>query len=136
MTKMKTKPSRNGHSAAVAEAGRFTHPLARCRPRGDRVVVRRDSVKNKTEGGILLPDSVLNERQQTGTVISVGPGPRGTDGKPVALDIKPGDRVVITGYAGLEIRGEFGSSENQEYVMLRDEDVTAILDEVEETYFA
>lgn len=105
------------------------HPLARCEPRGDRVVVQRDIAKNKqTQGGILLPDSFSNEKQQTGTVWSVGPGKAGPDGKPVPLGLKKGQRVIITGWAGLEINDPLNSgNRDDEFVLLRDEDIVAVL---------
>lgn len=105
------------------------HPLARCTPRGDRVVVRRDIAKNKeTAGGILLPDTFATDKQQTGVVWSVGPGKAGPDGKPVTLDLKKGDRVIITGWAGLEINDPLtAGSKDDEFVLLRDEDVVATL---------
>ena len=113
--------------ADLKEAAQSGHPLATCDPFLDRVVVKRDMPKKQTEGGILLPESVTNKKQQTGTVIRVGPGLRGSSGLPIALDKQPGDRVIITGYAGLEVQGDSFSSAGDEYVMLRDEDVVARL---------
>jgi chaperonin GroES len=105
------------------------HPLARCTPRGDRVVVRRDIAKNReTTGGILLPDSFSTEKQQTGTVWSVGPGKTTPDGKLVPLDLKKGTRVIITGWAGLEINDPMNSgSKDDEFVLLREDDIVATL---------
>jgi chaperonin GroES len=104
------------------------HPLAKCTPRGDRVVVQRDIAKNKvTQGGILLPDSFANDKQQTGTVWSVGPGRMTAEGKIVPLDLKKGDRVIITGWAGLEINDPMGANKDEEFVLLRDEDIVAVL---------
>lgn len=104
------------------------HPLAKCTPRGDRVVVQRDIAKNKiTNGGILLPDSFANDKQQTGTVWSVGPGRQTPEGKVLPLDLKKGDRVIITGWAGLEINDVMNSSKDEEFVLLRDEDIVAVL---------
>lgn len=104
------------------------HPLAKCTPRGDRVVVQRDIAKNKaTPGGILLPDSFANEKQQTGVVWSVGPG-RWENGKVVPMDLKKGQRVIITGYAGLEIHNPMtAGNKDDEFVLLREEDVVATL---------
>ena len=103
------------------------HPLANCRPRWDRVVIRRDLAKRETEGGILLPETVSN-KQQTGTVVKVGPGRQTIEGKIVPMDLKPGDRVIITNYAGLEIRDPTTASSNDEYIILREDDVLAVLE--------
>lgn len=101
--------------------------MARCKPRGDRVVVRRDVSKRKTPGGIELPDCFANQKQQTGTVWSVGPGKR-ENGVLVPIDLKKGELVIITGYAGLEITDPLATaSADEEFVMLREEDVLATL---------
>jgi co-chaperonin GroES (HSP10) len=95
------------------------HPLTRCKPRGDRVVIRRDMPEEVTGGGIILPATMRNANQQVGTVLFVGPK---------VTDIQAGDRVLITGYAGLEVKTGVGSKEDNEYVILREEDVLALLD--------
>jgi len=122
-TEAPTKAPKN--AKALAEALNSEHPLARCHPRGDRVVIRRDLPKKQTEGGILLPDTVANAKQQTGLVVRVGPGPL-VNGARVPLDLEPGDRVIITGYAGLELRDQ-NTREGDEFCMLREEDVLAKL---------
>lgn len=104
------------------------HPLAKCTPRGDRVVVQRDIAKNKiTTGGIMLPDSFANDKQQTGTVWSVGPGRQTPEGKVIPMELKKGDRVIITGWAGLEINDPMSTNKDEEFVLLRDEDIVAVL---------
>lgn len=103
------------------------HPLANCKPRGDRVVVRRDKQKDQSKGGILLVNSD-NRRMPIGTVIRVGPGRVDDKGRRVKLDLEPGDRVILADYAGLEIRDNaMKRSEEDEFVMLRDEDILAVL---------
>lgn len=114
---------------AVQEARNSGHPLARCKPRGDRVVVRRDLPRKETAGGILLPDTVANSRMPTGTIIAVGPGKRNEQGEVVPTDLKVGDRVILTGYAGLEIRDpSMNRGDQDEYVMLREDDVLALIE--------
>lgn len=125
MTELKR---RTGQKPPEATTPIPDHPLAKCTPRGDRVVVQRDISKNKvTQGGIMLPDSFANAKQQTGTVWSVGPGKQTPEGKTIPLDLKRGDRVIITGWAGLEINDPMGSNKDEEFVLLRDEDIVAIL---------
>ena len=123
------KSQRNGTTPHRTEP-RPDHPLARCTPRGDRVVIRRDQRKTSTEGGILLPDTMHQSRKQHGTVWSVGPGNRNKDGELVPVELKKGQRVLITGYAGLEISDPANvNTQDEEFVILRDEDVIAILDD-------
>lgn len=126
-TKTKTaKPSTNG----AAHEPAYTHPLARCRPRGDRVVIKRDIAGEKRVGNILLPDSYDDGKRQTGVVWAVGPGARHPQtGELVPLDLKKGDRVIITGWAGLEVNDGIAAAggKNDEFVLLRDEDVVALL---------
>lgn len=104
------------------------HPLANCTPLGDRVVVRRDMPKQTTNGGILLPDSYLKVKLPIGTVVRVGPGKRNSKGNLVPISLEIGDRVVLTNYAGLEIRDpSMPISQEDEFVILREEDILAKL---------
>lgn len=99
-------------------------PLEKCIPLGDRVVVRRDDKIDKTDGGILLANAA---RRITGTVISVGPGEyRNGVLVPVDAAIKPGVRVVLTGYAGMEL-SEGVDQQDEEYLILRADDIQAWL---------
>lgn len=112
-----------------AEEAAPDHPLARCRPRGDRVVVRRDKARKESLGGIIIPDTFSGQRPQTGSVWAVGPGRTTDDGRVVPTGLKKGDRVVVTGYAGLEIRDMMSAGgADDEFVILREEDVLAVLD--------
>lgn len=122
MTGTKRKPTTNG---AVAKSS--THPLAACRPRGDRVVVLRDTASDTLPSGIILAPSHSQNKQQVGTVVSVGPGKYDNNGNLVPIGLNPGDRVIITGYAALEIQDSTSSSPDDEYVILREDDVLAVL---------
>lgn len=102
-----------------------SHPLANCRPRGDRVVVKRDAAPDTSKGGIILPN-LSTPKQQIGTVYAVGPGTYGANGERIPLDLKVGDRVVLTGYAGLAVSDPLGGIED-EYIILREDDVLAVL---------
>ena len=68
-------------------------------PLGDRVVVQREESGQKTAGGILLPDSA-KDKPARGVVVSVGEGKLTDKGTRQPLQVKPGDRVVFTSYAG------------------------------------
>ena len=91
------------------------------RPLHDRVVVRRVKEEEKTKGGIIIPDTA-KEKPQEGEVVAVGKGLAGEDGKTVALDVKKGDRVLFTSYAGTDVKYE-----GEEYIIMREDDILAIV---------
>jgi chaperonin GroES len=72
------------------------------KPLHDRIAVRRMEQDEKTAGGIIIPDTA-QEKPSEGVVVSVGSGARGKDGKPVALDVKAGDKVLFGKWSGTEI---------------------------------
>ncbi|APB34800.1 co-chaperonin GroES [Gloeomargarita lithophora Alchichica-D10] len=88
-------------------------------PLGDRVLVKVSQSEEKTAGGILLPDTA-KEKPQIGEVAAVGPGKRDEDGERQALEVKVGDKVLYSKYAGTEIK--IGS---EEYVLLAEKDILA-----------
>jgi chaperonin GroES len=92
------------------------------RPLGDRVLVKRIAEEEKTKGGIIIPDTA-KEKPQQGTVIAVGKGKRDEDGKVTPLDVKAGDRVLFSKYAGTEIK-----IEGEEHLILREEDILGIVE--------
>lgn len=94
----------------------------RLQPLGDRVVVEREESEDVTAGGIVLPDSA-KDKPARGTVISVGDGRLLEDGTRHALQIKPGERVLFTSYAGEAIK--IG---DQELLLMREDDILAIIE--------
>ena len=88
-------------------------------PLGDRVVVKPIPREEMTKGGIYLPDTA-KEKPQEGEVIAVGPGKLGDDGKRLAMDVKPGDRVIYAKYAGTELK-----EDDEEFIILRESDILA-----------
>ena len=99
--------------------------IVNIKPLGDRIVVRRSESKEKTAGGILLPDSA-KDKPQKGKVMATGPGRMLKDGKRQALQVKEGDTVLFTAWAGDEFK-ENRSGGN--ILLMREEDVLAVLDE-------
>ena len=91
-------------------------------PLGDRVVVEREESEERTAGGILLPDTAKNKPAR-GTVISVGEGRLLDDGSRNKLQVKAGDRVIFTSYAGEQFK--IG---DQELLLMREDDILAIID--------
>ncbi len=91
-------------------------------PLGDRLVVQREESEEKTAGGILLPDSA-KDRPTRGTIISVGDGRMLESGSRSVLQVKAGDRVLFTSYAGeqIEVDGE-------EYLLMSESEVLAVLE--------
>ncbi len=92
------------------------------RPLGDKVLVQRVEAENKTAGGIVLPDTA-KEKPQRGKVISVGDGKITEDGTQQKMQVKKGDMVLFTSYAGTEIK-----IEGKEYLIMSESDIMAIIE--------
>ena len=92
------------------------------RPLHDRILVKRQEEKETRKGGIIIPDSA-KEKPQEGKVIAVGQGKVNDDGKKVPLDVKTGDKILFGKYSGSEV-----TLDNEEYLILREEDVLCILE--------
>ena len=92
------------------------------RPLADRILVRRMEEQEMKKGGIIIPDTA-KEKPQEGKVVAVGNGKVGDDGKRIALDVKAGDKILFGKYSGSEVK-----IEDEEYLIMREEDVLAILD--------
>ena len=91
------------------------------KPLGDRVVVEVTESEETTKGGIVLPDTA-KEKPAMGNIIAVGSG-EVIDGKKVELDVKVGDKVIYSKYAGTEVK-----LEGEEYLVLRQSDILAIVE--------
>jgi chaperonin GroES len=92
------------------------------RPLHDRVLVERIEEQEVRKGGIIIPDTA-KEKPQEGKVIAAGNGKVGEDGKRLPLDVKAGNRVLFGKYSGSEVK-----LDDKEYLILREEDILAILD--------
>ena len=92
------------------------------RPLHDRLLVKRLEEEEKTKGGIIIPDTA-KEKPQEGKVIAVGGGKVNEDGKTVPMDVKKGDRILFSKYAGTEI-----TLNGEEHLIIREDDVLAILE--------
>ena len=89
------------------------------KPLGDRVFVKVSPAEEKTAGGILLPDNA-QEKPQVGEVVAVGPGKRNDDGSRSELDVKVGDKVLYSKYAGTDVK-----LSGDDYVLLSEKDILA-----------
>ncbi len=92
------------------------------RPLQDRILVKRVDEEEKTSGGIIIPDTA-KEKPQEGKVIAVGAGKIAEDGKLIPLEVKKGDRVLFSKYAGTEV-----NVEGTEHLIVREDDVLGILE--------
>ena len=92
------------------------------RPLYDRIVVKRIEQQEQMQGGLYIPDTA-KEKPQEGEVVAVGKGKRLEDGKVVALDVKVGDRILFGKYSGSDIK-----LDNQEYLIMREDEVLGILE--------
>jgi len=92
------------------------------RPLQDRILVQRVEEETKTSGGIIIPDTA-KEKPAEGKVVAVGNGKVGDDGKRVALEVKKGDRILFSKYAGTEVK-----IQGEEYLIMREDDVLGIVE--------
>jgi chaperonin GroES len=92
------------------------------RPLADKVLVQRLEAETKTAGGIVLPDTA-KEKPQRGKIVSVGEGKLLDDGTHKKVQVKKGDIVLFTSYAGTEIK-----IEGKEYLIMDESDIMAIIE--------
>jgi len=89
------------------------------KPLGDRVVIKPTPKEEVSKGGIVLPDTA-KEKPQEGKIVAVGPGKLSEDGKRIAMEVKVGDKVIYSKYAGTEIK-----LDDEELIILREGDILA-----------
>jgi chaperonin GroES len=92
------------------------------RPLNDRVLVVRVEEEQKTAGGIIIPDTA-KEKPQEGKVIAAGPGKMDEDGKRTPLEVKKGDKILFSKYAGTEIK-----IDGVEHMFMKEDDILGVLD--------
>src|SRR6516165_11075574 len=113
-----------GHAegAVLASAPRGGTPMSSIRPLHDRVIVKRVKEEEKTKGGIIIPDTA-KEKPIEGQVIAVGNGKVLEDGNVRPLDVKAGDRILFSKYAGTEIK-----IEGEEHLIMREDDILGVIE--------
>jgi len=92
------------------------------RPLQDRIIVKRIEEQEKTKGGIIIPDAA-KEKPSEGLVVAVGKGRILENGTKVALDVKKGDRILFSKYAGTEV-----TIEGEEHLIMREDDVLGVIE--------
>ncbi len=93
--------------------------MAKIEPLGDRVVIKPLPKEEVSKGGIVLPDTV-KEKPQEGEIIAVGPGKLSEEGQRMAMEVKVGDKVIYSKYAGTEFK-----LDDEEVVIMRESDILA-----------
>jgi len=93
--------------------------MAKIEPLGDRVVIKPTPKEEVSKGGIVLPDTA-KEKPQEGKIIAVGPGRLTEDGKRIAMEVKKGDKVIYSKYAGTEFK-----LDGEELIIMREGDILA-----------
>ncbi len=91
------------------------------RPLHDRVLVKRVDVETKTAGGIIIPDSA-KEKPMQGSILAVGSGYRGDDGKITPLDLKVGDNVLFGKWSGTEVK-----IDDEDVLIMKESDILGVL---------
>ena len=100
-----------------------TRKKVKLQPLGDRVVIQREESLETTAGGIVLPDNA-REKPARGTVISVGDGRILDDGSRGSLQVKAGDRVIFSSYAGDTFK-----IEDEDFLLMREDDILAVIED-------
>ncbi len=89
------------------------------KPLGDRVVIKPTPKEEVSKGGIVIPDTA-KEKPQEGKIVAVGPGKLSEDGKRIAMEVKVGDKVIYSKYAGTEFKVD-----DEELIIVRESDILA-----------
>ncbi len=91
------------------------------KPLADRILVKRLEEQEQKKGGIIIPDTA-KEKPQECEVMAVGPGRLTDEGNRVPLEVKKGDRILISKYSGTEIK-----IDGTDYLIMREDDVLAVV---------
>jgi chaperonin GroES len=115
------RDSRGGRVNMATATRSKKRKAVKLQPLGDRVLVEREEAEKRTAGGIVLPDKA-RDKSKRGKVLSVGNGKLNKDGKRFPLTVKPGDRVLFSGYSGEEIK-----TDGREVLLIREDDILAVI---------
>jgi len=92
------------------------------RPLHDRVVVRRIDADQKTQGGIIIPDTA-QEKPQEGEVVAAGPGARNDRGELITTEVKPGDQVLFGKWSGTEVK-----IDGKDLLIMKESDILGVVE--------
>ena len=96
--------------------------MAKLRPLGDKILVKRVEAESKTKSGIVLPDSA-KEKPRRGKVIALGDGKRLENGERAAWNVKKNDEVIFASYAGTEVK-----IDGEELMIMSEDDILAVVE--------
>jgi len=96
--------------------------MAKLRPLGDKIFIRRVEAETKTKSGIVLPDSA-KEKPKRGKIISLGDGKRLESGERAPWNVKKGDEVIFASYAGTEVK-----IDGEELMIMSEDDILAVVE--------
>src|SRR6201992_1883915 len=99
--------------------------MAKIRPLGDKILVKRVKAESKTKSGTVLPDSA-KEKPKRGKILALGEGKRLDTGERAPFSVKKGDEVIFTSYAGTEIK-----LDGEELMIMSEEDILAVLEKAQ-----
>ncbi len=91
------------------------------KPLGNRVLAKRIEQEEKLKGGIILPDTA-KKKQETATVVAVGPGIQSKEGKMIPVPVQVGDMILMDKYSGQEV-----TIDDEEFVIMKAEDIIAVI---------
>ena len=91
------------------------------KPLNDRILVARLEEEQKSAGGIIIPDTA-KEKPQEGKVVEAGPGKMDDSGKRIPIQVKKGDRILFSKYAGNDVK-----IDGKEYIFMREDDILCVL---------
>lgn len=91
------------------------------KPLGERVVIERQKAEEKSAGGIIIPETASKDKPVMGKVLAVGPGKLTEDGKRVPLEVKEGDEVFFSKYAGTDLK-----IDGDEYLIINESEILAV----------
>ncbi len=96
--------------------------MAKLRPLGDKILVKRVEAETKTKSGIVLPDSA-KEKPKRGKILSLGAGKRLDNGEIAPFSVKVGNEVIFTSYAGTEVK-----IDGEELMIMSEDDILAVVE--------
>jgi chaperonin GroES len=93
------------------------------KPIGDKIIVKRLEAEERTKGGLVIPDTA-KEKPKEGRVIALGKGHMLKSGKTLGFQVKEGDRIIFTSYAGTEVK-----ISGEEFVIMPEDEILAVIEE-------
>ena len=97
--------------------------MAKIKPLGDKILIKRVEAEEKTSGGIVIPDTA-KEKPKQGTVVALGDGKMLDSGERAEFQVKASDKVIFASYAGTEV-----TLDGEEYLLMSEDDILAVVED-------